>query len=236
MGLRSVSTLLEGLGDAVWRADALADAVDAGRVLPSQHAALDAQLPGGGWPIGAMCEVLQAQAGQAEWRLLLPALRTLTQAVVLVAPPYAPFGPGLAAQGLDVRQLLCIQADTQAQQLWAAEQALRCAGVGAVLLWLTQARADLLRRLHLSAQTQAKLLWVMRLETAQQEASPAVLRLRVTPGTDDALAVQILKRRGSPLLQTLHLPTHPATLRALLAVGQTLSERAHALDRLAAAA
>lgn len=234
MGLRSVSSLLEDFGDAVWRADALSDAADAGRVLPSQHSALDAQLPGGGWPVGALCEVLQTQAGQVEWRLLLPALRTLTLAVVLVAPPYAPFGPGLAAQGLDVRQLLWVKADAQAQQLWAAEQALRCAGVGAVLLWLPQARSDLLRRLHLAAQAQAKLLWVMRPDTAQQEASSAVLRLRVTPGADDALAVQILKRRGPPLVQALHLPSHPAPLRALLALS-TL-ERAYALDRLAAAA
>ncbi|APW47500.1 hypothetical protein [Rhodoferax antarcticus] len=64
----------------------MAHAAGEGRTLPSGHAALDAQLPGGGWPVGASCEILQPQAGQGEWRLLLPALRSLTQAVVLVAP------------------------------------------------------------------------------------------------------------------------------------------------------
>jgi len=242
MAWRSVSTLLETFGDAVWRADALAHASGEGRTLPSGHAALDAQLPGGGWPVGALCEILQPQAGQAEWRLLLPALRSLTQAVVLVAPPYVPFGPGLAAQGLNVQQLLWVQAQALAERLWAAEQALRCAGVGAVLLWLGPVRSEHLRRLHLAAQAHAKLLWVMRPVAAQDESSPAVLRLVLSEeaagaaGAEGALAVQVQKRRGPPLAQALSLPARPAALAALLAVGQTFSGQPHALDRLAAAA
>lgn len=242
MAWRSVSSLLETFGDAVWRADTLADAAGEGRTLPSGHAALDAQLPGGGWPVGALCEILQPQAGQGEWRLLLPALRSLTQAVVLVAPPYVPFGPGLAAQGLSVQQLLWVHAQALAERLWAAEQALRCAGVGAVLLWLGPVRSDHLRRLHLAAQAHAKLLWVMRPVAALDESSPAVLRLVVSAGgagpagTEDALAVQVQKRRGPPLAQTLALPARPAALAALLAVGPTFSGQPHALDRLATAA
>jgi len=266
MAWSSVSSLLETFGDAVWRADALADAAGEGRTLPSQFAALDAHLPGGGWPVGALCEILQSQAGQGEWRLLLPALRSLTQTVVLVAPPYAPFGPGLAAQGFGVQQLLWVQADALAERLWAAEQALRCAGVGAVLLWLGPVRSDHLRRLHLTAQAHTKLLWVMRPLAAQDESSPAVLRLVVSTvgaGTAEsagvaggsaavggfgsvggsgaasaagALAVQVHKRRGPPLAQALVLPARPAALAALLAVGTPFSGHQHALDRLAAAA
>jgi hypothetical protein len=68
---------LQGLPDitgqaAVWRADELAR--QAGATRPTGHAVLDAVLPGGGWPVGALVEVLQPQAGQGEWRLLLPAL------------------------------------------------------------------------------------------------------------------------------------------------------------------
>ena len=48
----------------------------------------------------------QAQYGQHEWRLLLPALRRAANApVALVGAPYAPFGPGLAAQGFDAGAL-----------------------------------------------------------------------------------------------------------------------------------
>ncbi|MBK9236239.1 MAG: hypothetical protein IPO19_09350 [Rhodoferax sp.] len=83
---------------AVWRADELAR--PPGLVLATGHALLDSQLPGGGWPVGALVEILQAQSGQNEWRLLLPALKRRSAGpVVMVGAPHVPFGPGLAAQG-----------------------------------------------------------------------------------------------------------------------------------------
>lgn len=220
----------------VWHADALA--TPAGRVLATGDAALDAQLPGGGWPVGAMSEVLQAEGVHSEWRLLLPALVCSgTAAVVLVGTPYMPFGPALAAQGLQTRRLLWVQAQASAQRLWAAEQALRCADVDAVLAWLPQARADQLRRLQMAAAEFDKPLWVLRPEEARHESSPAVLRLLVglaaanveagsrTGGADapdrpDSLAVQVLKRRGPPLAKALQLHARPAWLAGLLAAGQ----------------
>ena len=56
----------------VWHAHALADAPL--QVQPTGHAELDAQLPGGGWPVGALTEILQPAGLHSEWRLLLPAL------------------------------------------------------------------------------------------------------------------------------------------------------------------
>jgi len=232
MALSSVSTLLERFGDAVWRADALAEAASAdGGLLPSGHVLLDAQLPGGGWPLGALCEVLQAPGDAAEWRLLLPALSTLKQSVVLVGAPHLPFGPALAAQGLDVHRLIQVQASTVAQRLWAAEQALRCREVAALLVWLAQVRSEHLRRLHLAAQAHRCLLFVFRPASAQGESSPAVLRLLLgsaaadvaagpppASSPDDVLAVHILKRRGPPLATLLPLPARPVALRALLAL------------------
>lgn len=50
---------------------------------------LDARLPGGGWPRGALVEILIAEDGIGECSLLLPALAALTRArrrVVLVGP------------------------------------------------------------------------------------------------------------------------------------------------------
>jgi len=118
---RALSALLEDVDDAVWPANALAHAaLAAGMARASGHGLLDAQLPGGGWPVGALCEILQPQSGQYEWRLLLPTLRGLSQRVVLVGAPYEPFGPGLAAQGLKLEQLIWVRADTLADQLWAA--------------------------------------------------------------------------------------------------------------------
>ncbi|MFO1192109.1 MAG: translesion DNA synthesis-associated protein ImuA [Rhodoferax sp.] len=207
---------VEGPG-AVWRADALAR--PAGAVLATGHAPLDAQLPGGGWPVGALVEILQAHSGQNEWRLLLPALaRSPAGPVLLVGAPHPPFGPGLAAQGLAPERLLWITAAQPAARMWACEQALRCAEVSAVLAWLPQARAEQLRRLHMAASEHAKLLFVMRPARARAESSPAVLRLVVSLQADsDALQLEIFKRRGPPALQPLQVPARHGRLAALLA-------------------
>lgn len=241
---------LADFGAAVWRADELA--VANGAVVASGHPALAAQLPGGGWPVGAISEILQAQSGVHEWRLMLPALTYLQRAVagpvVLVGPPYAPFGPGLAAQGLAVPRLLWVDVREPAARLWAAQQALCCAEVAAVLAWLPQVRAEQLRRLQLAAQAHNKLLFVLRPDQAQGEPSPAALRLLLSspPAEADAAAdtllVHILKRRGPPLMHPLVLPARHARLGALLALsgpgGQARNQRekGDALDCVAAAA
>ena len=222
---------VEDFGDAVWHADALARAT--GATVASGHAVLDAQLPGGGWPVGGLSEILQTQSGQHEWRLLLPALTQpdvrgrANAPLVLVGAPHLPFGPGLQAQGLDARRLLCVRAATPIERLWATEQALRCAEVSAVLAWLPQVRADALRRLQMAALSHQKLLFVMRPAQVQLDASPAVLRLLISsaPATSgawrDALQVQVLKRRGPPLAQALVLMARPARLAALLALADS---------------
>jgi protein ImuA len=221
-------------GGTVWRADELAR--NTGATRATGHAALDAALPGGGWPVGALVEVLQPQAGQCEWRLLLPALVMRTQpgqppgALVLVNPPHRPFVPGLAAQGLDAARLLVLQgpalASDAAARVWACEQALRCAGVAAVLAWLPQVRPEQLRRLQMAAQNFQQQLFVMRPLAAQQEASPAVLRLLLESDEGaDALTLRLLKRRGPPLTTPLVLPARPERLQALLAASRQQSVR-----------
>src|SRR5512140_359936 len=214
--------------------------------IPTGPPALEAALPGGGWPVGCLIEVLQQRPAQHVWQLLLPglvrALEISAGPVILVGAPYQPFGPSLKAQGLAAERLLCIQADQPSARLWAAEQALRCAEVTAVMAWLPQARPEQLRRLHLAAQHQSRLLFVFRGWNARHEASPAPLRLLVEGA--DSLALHILKRRGPPLLAPLQLPSRGVRLAALLQArkGRLDSEsaatpadapdrRSHALDR-----
>ena len=189
------------------------------RCVATGHAALDAQLPGGGWPVGSLVEVLQSEPGRHDWQLMLPALAATAAAqagpVVLVEPPHPPFGPALAAQGLPAERLLCVHGPKPSARLWAAEQALRCADVAAVLAWLPQAKNAELRRLHLAASQHHKLLFVFRGVAARNESSPARVRL-LLEGTD-TMQLRILKRRGPPLETPLQLPAQPARLAALLA-------------------
>jgi protein ImuA len=239
---RSAPFSLHALPADVWHADSLGQTTQP--VLATGDAALDAQLPGGGWPVGALTEILQAPGVHSEWRLLLPVLaRCGPGPVLLVAPPHLPFAPSLAAQGLAAQRLLWVKAQA-APALWACEQALRCADVSAVLAWLPQARSDQLRRLQMAAAEHSKLLFVMRTAASHDEASPATLRLVLQPALvgrsvtplasapalpiSDVLQVHLLKRRGPPLEQPLHLPARPARLTLLLAA-------AHALDCVPAA-
>jgi len=234
----AVSSPLD-LPPQVWRGRELAQAVE--KTVATGHAPLDAELPGGGWPLGNLVEVLQQEAGRHAWQLLGPGLAAVLarspDPAVLVQPPYQPFGPALQAQGIAPERLLCVQAEKPAARLWAAEQALRCGEVCAVLAWLPQARPEDLRRLHLCAQDGEKLVVVFRGVQARQQSSPARLRLLV--GGSEAIEVSILKRRGPPLLQPLVLPAQGARLAALLgarkgrrsALPIPVTAQEHVLDR-----
>ncbi len=224
MGLPSLASLSPAAGRGVWHADELGSA-DA-QVIGTGHAALDAQLPGGGWPVGAMSELLQAAPEDHVWRLLLPALVQSVAArggpVVLIGPPREPFGASLAAHGLRPEALMWVRSEAAAARLWACEQALRCAEVGAVLAWLPQARVGELRRLQLAAAQHEALLFVCRPEAVAQSASPARLRLRIARCEADPAQIElhILKRRGPPLAAPVMLPARGERMAALLAAAR----------------
>ena len=219
------SSLLLPAEAGVWRADELG-AADA-PALPTGHAALDAQLPGGGWPVGALTEVLQASPEAHVWQLLLPALARAVARhpharapVVLIGAPHAPFGPALAAAGVPVEALLWVRAEAASARLWSSEQALRCADVSAVLAWLPQARVGELRRLQLAAARHEGLLFVFRPLSAAQGASPARLRLSIASASGAQMEVHILKRRGPPLAAPVALPARSERMAALLAAAR----------------
>ncbi|HVJ13203.1 MAG TPA: damage-inducible protein, partial [Burkholderiales bacterium] len=81
--------------------------------VPTGHAVLDAELPGGGWPSGALTEILGNREGIGELQLVLPALAALTWAgkrVVWLAPPYLPYAPALAAAGVNLEHVAVVSA------------------------------------------------------------------------------------------------------------------------------
>ncbi len=229
----------------VWRGDGWQQAQQQ-RVQPSGHPLLDAQLPGGGWPMGALVELLQPAHSHAEWPLVLPGLSALMQRcagqVVLVAPPCRPFAPALEAAGVAAHRLCCVEGDARdpgsdgAGLAWVCEQALRCRDVLAVVAWLPAGLPmATLRRLQWAAAAQGRILWLWREASAalQNAATPAPLRLRVqmVPGEGAAAArlhVQLLKRRGPALGQPLMLPLDRWAWQAVLQAqvlrraGQTL--------------
>lgn len=207
--------LPDGVRQALWQADQLATPGQPEQ--PSGHAALDAELPGGGWPPGALTELLLAGPGQGELRLLAPLLARLSRAgkaLVCINPPHRPHGPALQAWGIDLARLLWVATPQPQDAPWAAEQAL-AARAAVVLCWSSETdrpRQGLnaaLRRLHLAAQGGDSLLFVLRPLAAAGQSSPAPLRLHCQPDAMSPahLAVHLLKRRGPPQARPLRLDT-----------------------------
>ena len=76
----------------IWRGGGLSRA--GAPTVPSGFPGLDAELPGGGWPAGALTEILPAHEGIGELRLLGPALAGLSKRglrLVWIAPPHLPY-------------------------------------------------------------------------------------------------------------------------------------------------
>ena len=154
--------------------------------LASGFPRLDAELPGGGWPRGALTELLPEGEGIGELDLLLPALAALTaagQTVVLVAPPHAAHAPAWAAAGIRLDRLRLVFPRRPRDALWAGVEALRCGGVAATLLWLDplfrgQLPANSLRRLQVAAGEGGGGAFCFRPARLAAEASPAPLRER----------------------------------------------------------
>ncbi len=195
----------------VWRAQSGAP-VAAG--LSSGYTALDALLPGGGWPRSGLTEILSSDAGIGAIRLVLPALARLSHAgrwIIWVAPPHVPYSPALLGHGLDLTRVLVVDlpeddVSARTQALWAYEQALRFGDCGAALLWLDALSNLRLRRLQIAAEAGSTWGLVFRPARRANQPSPAPLRLEIEtlrdplPGavaSPAALRVNLRKARGT---------------------------------------
>lgn len=183
--------------------------------LATGFPALDAVLPGGGWPLGALTEILHDHAGIGELSLLMPALARLSRRgrwIALIAPPYLPYAPALSGHGVDLSHLLLIHPGSATDALWAVEQTLRSGTCGAVLAWPRRVDGGSLRRLQLAAGAGRTLGLIFRRHADGASPSPAALRLHLEH-RDDGIRVRLLKCRGGNSGQELAVvlsgPHHP---------------------------
>ncbi len=205
---------------AIWRGRSAARS----SVVPTGFAALDASLPGGGWPQVGLVEILTSHLGMGELLLVLPALACLTRPPAArwcawIAPPLEPFAPALAAHGVSLSRVLIVragQADRADQAgrtdragraepaggaLWACEQALRSGACAVTLAWMPHVSPRALRRMQLATERGRTLAFVFRTlcERTVREPSSAALRLVVEPAGSppgEGVHIQLLKSRG----------------------------------------
>jgi protein ImuA len=206
---------------AIWRARALAQEQERrpDKSIATGFAALDAVLPDGGWPLGALTELLINTTGVGELSLLLPALRSVFaqgRGVALLAPPWLPHARAWHSAGLPLERLLLIEA-VGLDLLWSAEQILRSGECGAVLLWGPAAGRALdqraLQRLQLAAGNGNALCFLYRALGAEANPSPAPLRLKLD-AHDGGLRLQCIKQRSALQTRPLPLQLFPAHWQA----------------------
>ena len=179
-------------------------------------ALLDAELPGGGWPAGALTEVLHADTGIGELRLFFHDLKALTGAgapVFLLDPPWIPYAPALANAGIALPRLTIVRPRRPQDALWACEQILKGLGEGALVAWPHGLKNQDARRLQLAVEGKPVLAVLMRPLSAATEQTPAALRIALE-AAPDRLVLRILKRRGGllprPTVLAPHSPLPPA--------------------------
>lgn len=233
----------------VWLGDRLAVLPET--TVPTGFPALDAELPGGGWPCGQLTEMLVDGGGFGELSLWLPALAHQAEGgrpIALVAPPCLPYLPAWQRAGITPAQLVLLAepsrapapepshrgrgrlrtaASSLAGAAWSCEQLLASGAFAAVLAWLAEpldARA--LRRLQVAVHGQPTLACLWRPRAAARQASPAPLRVAVDPAGDAnaGLCLRLLKRRGPPAAHpVLVLPPRPGRAEHALACLRTVS-------------
>ncbi len=195
-------------------------------VVSSGISPLDALLPQGGFLPGTLVEWLAGGPGTGAATLAAVAAREAvrgSRALAVIDRRGRFYPPAAARLGLDLRRLVLVRTETQADQFWAVDQSLRCRGVGAVLAWPRRLDARTFRRWQLAAEEGGTLGLLIRPATARSEPSWAEVRLAVEPlptGADvrRRLRLHLLRCRGQALGRTLDVEiddethsVHPAS-------------------------
>src|SRR5712671_260122 len=149
--------------EALERAGRLASAV-----LPFGLAAIDTALPQGGLALGALHELAGAGPAAEDGAI---AAAFLAGILARLAPPRPVlwclaagdlYGPGLAACGLAPERLILARAQSERGVLWAMEEGLRSAALGAVIGEVEALPSAASRRLQLAAEASGGTAFALR--------------------------------------------------------------------------
>jgi len=169
--------------------------------IPTAFPELNQLLPGGGWPLGSIIEVLSGQNGCGAFSFALAAARPAMEnkaawAVVDTESSFYP--PAVAALGLDLEKLIVIRTPVQ-HAPWAFNQLLRCSEIGAAFLNAPKIENMACRRLQLAAERGGSLGFLLRPLSAIKKPCWASVRLMVERLHQDRLQVTLLRVRGGNL-------------------------------------
>ena len=161
---------------------------------------LDHHLHDGGWPKGALTEILLPHHGVGELRLLTPLLKAYSQEsgfILFINPPLIPYVDALSNQGIACHQLLLLHTNSTQDAIWAAQQALTSGSCSVVMIWSDDPLAVLsLRKLSLAATQGSNWAFLLRPQSYISSPSMASLRSTLTPLKNGCSQIHILKQPG----------------------------------------
>lgn len=171
------------------------------RPVVSTGSPLDRLLPRRGLQRGSLVEWLDEPAGGAESlaaRFTCEVSRDHGE-VVVIDPERTFYPPGFAAWGVGLDQLIVVHPANEADELWAAHQALRCPAISAVWLRRDRLATHDFRRLSLAAEEGGTVGMLFRPTKVRGQPTWADLQLCVQPRPSlqgRRLRIEITRCRG----------------------------------------
>lgn len=179
----------------IWRGDSRAFVPQV--TVDSGYIKLNNSLLNNGWPRRSLIEVCQKGLHQQEWFLFTPVLKASTGYIVLLNPPALPFCQALIQAGIDLERVIVVQVTNKADFLASFVELARTESCELLLAWQQHQTLSYteLRKCLLASGEGAGLCVLFRPESAQQQSSPAALRLLTEIGSAD-IHIRIFKQKG----------------------------------------
>ena len=218
----TTSELLERLRERIASLERPADRGEQS-VVSTGCPAIDRVLPFEGVRRGSLTEWLSERSGSGAESLALLLTREACRdrgVVVLLDRQREVYPPAVVAGGIDAERLIVVHPETEADELWAADQALRSRAAGAVWLWRERLRAHDFRRLRLAAECGGAVGVLLRPARVLGQATWADVQMlvRPRPGVGERqLQVEVTRCRGhgDPQIVEVELDDVSGALRAV---------------------
>lgn len=200
----------------IWRGDSYRPTSQI--ALDTGFSELNKALLNKGWPRSTLVEMCQKGLQQLEWLVFLPSLKTTEGYIVLLNPPGEPFCQAFIQAGIDLERIIVVRVTNKADFLASFSELARTQACEALFAWQQKQYLSYteLRKCILACNEGCGLCVIFRPENAQQQSSPAGLRLyaQLTP---NHLQLNIFKEKGAlhQLTQAIHIPL-PDTLKGYL--------------------
>ncbi len=186
-------------------------------------AALDALLPAGGYAAGSVVEYLRTTpacgASTLAWGGAAAAMHSSGGFLVVVDTQHNVFPPALTSHGIDLGKVIFVRPQSQADALWAVDQALRTSAVAAVVAELERIDDRSARRLQLAAECGGGLALLLRSAAARKQPSWAEVQwlVRSESASQRRWWMQLARVRGGRAGQSVCLEIDPLTGQLTLA-------------------